>query len=228
MQISTNSNNNIAITSLLKVNVFKDITQEDVPVTDVVDNAVGVPERHWFIAIIHRNTEKKTAEKLTNLGIENYLPLQREIRIWKNGRKSKVDRVVISALIFIHCTEAERKEIVKLPYINRFMTNKAGDTSTTGYGKPLATVSDTEINKLRFMLGQSDIPVTITERRYRPGDKVRIVRGSLAGLEGEVADTTNGKSNGKYNGKSEVLVSLDFIGCASLKIDPINLVFINA
>ena len=69
------------------------------------------------------------------------------------------------------------------------------------------------------MLGQSDVPVTITERTYKIGDKVKVIRGSLAGLEGEVSETENGKS--------EVIVSLDFIGCASLKIDTINLEFID-
>lgn len=181
------------------------------PVTNVVDSAVGVPGSYWFVAIVHFHSEKQSAEKLTKMGIETYIPTQTEIRVWRNGRKSKVDRIVIPSTIFIHCTEQQRKEIVKLPYIYRFMTNKAGSSSDGSFNKPLAIVSEKEINQLKFMLGQSDIPVTIMDRPFKVGDKVRVIRGSLAGLEGEV---TTGDSD-----KSEIVVTLQYFGCARLTID---------
>lgn len=143
------------------MNEFKDITHNSMPGTDVVDSAVGVPGSQWFVAIVHFHSEKKSAEKLAKMGIETYLPTQKEIRIWKNGRKSKVDRIVIPSIVFIHCTEAKRREIVKLPFIYRFMSNKAGTTGES-FRKPLAIISDNEINRLKFMLGQSEVPVTIS------------------------------------------------------------------
>ena len=182
--------------------------------TDVVDDAVGVPKSYWFVAIVNHNSEKQSSEKLTKIGVINYLPTQSELRVWKNGRKSKVDRIVIPSTIFIKCTEQRRKEIVNLPYIFRFMTNKAGSVKDST-NKPLAIITDNETERLKFMLGQSDIPVEITEKPFKTGDKVRVVRGSLAGLEGEVMDLKNTKS--------ELVVSLDFFGCAKLSIDTINL-----
>lgn len=50
-------------------------------VTDVVGSTVGVAGGYWFVAIVRHNTEKRSVEKLTKMGIENYLPLQREIRV---------------------------------------------------------------------------------------------------------------------------------------------------
>ncbi|MDE7420455.1 MAG: UpxY family transcription antiterminator [Muribaculaceae bacterium] len=194
--------------------VNKDIS----PVTDVVDDAVGVEKSHWFVAIVNHNSEKKGSTQLDKIGITNYVPIQKEIRIWKNGRKAKVDRVVIPSTIFIYCTELQRREIVGLPFVNRFMTNKAG-TSKNGTNKPLAIIPDSEIERLKFMLGQSDFPIEITEKSFRNGDKVRVIRGSLAGLEGEVMDLKNTKS--------ELIVALDFFGCARLSIDTINLQLIN-
>lgn len=182
--------------------------------TNVVDDAVGMGKSHWFVAIVNHNSEKQSSEKLTKMGIVNYLPTQTEIRIWKNGRKSKVDRIVIPSTVFIYCTEERRKEIVALPFIFRFMTNKAG-TINGSANKPLAVISDNEIERLKFMLGQSNIPVEITERPFMNGDKVRVTRGSLAGLEGEVIDTKNSKS--------DLIVALDFFGCARLSIDTINI-----
>lgn len=187
--------------------------------TDVADSAVGMARSHWFVAIVKHNSERQSAERLEKMGITNYVPAQKEVRVWRNGRKATVERMVIPSIIFIHCTERTRREVVKLPFIFRFMTNKAGTTSGESLHKPLAIISDAEINRLKFMLGQSDIPVTITERSYQVGDKVRVIRGSLAGLEGEVfgLDAT----------KSEVVVALENIGCARLTIDTVNLEIID-
>ena len=201
------------------MNELKDIKRNSMPVTYVVDSAVGVAGSKWFVAIVHFHSEKQSADKLTKMGIETYLPTQKEIRVWRNGRKSKVDRIVIPATLFIHCTEEQRREIVKLPFIYRFMTNKAATASSESLNKPLAVISDNEISQLKFMLGQSDVPVTIVERPYKVGDKVRVIRGSLKGLEGEVFSTDADKS--------DVLVALEYFGCAKLLIDTINLEVVN-
>ena len=190
-------------------------TDHKVPAaTDVVDDAVGMCKSHWFVAIVNHNSEKQASEKLTKIGVVNYLPTQSEIRVWRNGRKSKVDRIVIPSTIFVHCTEEKRKEIIGLPYIFRFMTNKAG-TSKNSSNKPLAVIPDSEIERLKFMLGQSDVPVEITEVPFKKGNNVRVIRGSLVGLVGKVIDTNNAKS--------ELIVDLEFFGCARLLIDTINL-----
>lgn len=186
--------------------------------TDVVDDAVGVSKSYWFVAIVNHNSEKQSSEKLSKMGVVNYLPIQTEIRVWRNGRKSKVDKIVIPSTVFINCTEQTRKEIVNLPFIFRFMTNNAGSVKGSS-NKPLAIISDTEIERLKFMLGQSDIPVEITKKPFKTGDKVRVIRGNLAGLEGEVIDF--------HNAKSELIVGLNFFGCAKLSIETVNLEFID-
>lgn len=180
----------------------------------VVDDAVGMEKSYWFVAIVNHNSEKQASEKLTKMGVTNYLPTQAEMRIWRNGRKSKVDRIVIPSTIFIHCTEKERKEIVGLPFIFRFMTNNASGINNSG-NKSLAIIPENEINHLKFMLGQSDTPVEITEKPFQTGDRVRVIRGNLMGLEGEVMDLKNAKT--------ELIVNLHFFGCARVTIDTINL-----
>jgi len=192
----------------------KDIMRDGAAALAGVDDAVGVSGARWFVAIVNNRSEKATAGILTKMGIENYVPTQVVFRVWKNGKKAKVDKVVIPAIIFIHCTEAKRREVVKLPFIFRFMTDKARGSAGSSC-KPIAEISDIEINRLKFMLGQSDVPVTITERPYKVGDKVRVIRGSLAGLEGEIY--------GKNTVKSEVIVTLEYFGCARLTIDTASL-----
>lgn len=159
--------------------------------TECAGGAVGVETRKWFVAIVKNNTEKSVQERLNKLHHETYVATQQVIRIWKNGRKAKVEKVLMPALVFIKCTEAERKEIVTLPFINRFMTNKAA-SSANSLTKPLAVIPQEQIDTLRFMLGQSDIPVTMVDTPYKLHDKVVVVRGNLRGLEGEVVKTSDG------------------------------------
>ncbi len=184
------------------------------PAVNVVDGAGGVEKSYCFVAIVNHNSEKQFAEILNKKGYVNYLPTQQEIRVWKNGRKSKVDRVVMPSLVFVYCTEQERKGVVKLPFIYRFMTDRAASADKNTC-KRLAKITDTEISRLKFMLGQSDIPVVLTSCEYRKGDRVRVIRGGLAGLEGTV---TNLKSS-----KSELMVELGVLGCATLSIETVNL-----
>ena len=179
----------------------------------VVDDAVGVEKSYWFVAIVNHNAEKVAAEKLEKLGIKNYLPTQPEIRVWKNGRKAKVDRVVIPSTIFVYCTEQQRREIVELPFINRFMINNAG-VSNGIYHKPLAVIPEKQIEILKFMLGNSDTPVTISTKPLNRGDLVKVIRGKLTGLEGEVMDLSKDRV--------ELILVLDFLGCVKLEIATIN------
>ena len=176
--------------------------------------AVGVASRQWFVAIVKNNTEKSAEERLARLGHETYVARQQVLRVWKNGRKAKVDKVLIPAMVFVKCTEAERKEIVTLPFISRFMTNKAA-ASAESPTKPLAVIPQEQIDTLKFMLGQSDIPVTMVAAPYKVCDRVVVVRGNLRGLEGEVVQTAEGKS--------DLIIRVDLLGCAQVTINAIDL-----
>ncbi len=179
-----------------------------------VGSAVGVTRSYWYVAIVKNNTEISVLDKLTKLGYKCYVPLQNGLRVWKNGRKSNVERVVIPTIIFINCTESSRKEIVRYPYILRFMTNRAGTSLNSG-SKPLAIIPEAQIKKLMFMVGNSDTPVVFSSMPYIKGDWVKVIRGKLAGLEGEVKSIDD-----KH---SEVIVSLDFLGNARLTIETIDI-----
>lgn len=171
------------------------------------------PPRKWFVAMVGHNTEKAVRDRLAGDGREVYVASQMVVRVWRNGRRAKVEKVLIPSHVFVRCTERERRELVTLPFIRRFLTDRAG--ATTGGTKPLAVIPQREIDKLRFMLGQSDIPVTLTEAPYKEGDRIVVARGSLSGLEGEVMRTVDGKS--------EVIVRLDILGAARVSINSSDL-----
>ena len=178
-----------------------------------VGDAVGVSDRKWFVAIVGNNREKSAAEKLETLGFESFVASKEELRVWKNGRRKTVDRVLLPSTVFVHCTESERRRVVvNLPYINRFMTDRAARTEAS-LNRPLAVVPDTQMVALRFMLGRSDSPVTFTGE-YVKGRKVKVIRGNLRGLEGEIIALPDGSS--------ELVILIDALGCAKVHINPID------
>ena len=192
-----------------------------------VGDAGGVPERRWYVAIVNHNTEKNTAERLRQMGYDTYVATQQEYRLWRNGRRAKIDRVVIPSTVFIRCTEAERLQAVRLPQIFRFLTNRAarqGDTPA-----PPAVIPEIQLHKLRFMLGHSERPVGFLPRQLSKGDKVRVIRGGLRGLEGEVlrvpssAKAADPDQDPDSVPDTELLVRLDILGCARVSINPLDL-----
>lgn len=173
-------------------------------------DAVGVSSKHWFVAIVNNNTERQCSVKLGKLGYECYIPIQTETRIWRNGRKKDINRIIFPAMIFIHVTEGERKQIVTFPFIKRFMTNGAGKKAEI-QKSPIAIIPDEQLETLRFMLDNSDAPVTIESAPMHLGDQVRIIRGKLQGLEGNIIYCKDGSVC--------IVIQIDLFGCAKIKID---------
>lgn len=179
-------------------------------VPEGVDDAVGVPAVKWFVAIVNSRHEKSVADKLLSAGIETYVATQKEMRVWANGRRKLIDRVVIPSMVFVRCSEKERRVIVNHPYINRFLVNRSAESH--GLNKPVAVIGDAEIKKLKFMLGQTDTPVEFVPTEFRVKDNVRVIRGSFRGLEGEIRENSDGTHT--------LVVGFPLLGGAKVFIKP--------
>lgn len=177
-------------------------------------SAGGVPERQWMVAIVKRNTEKACREKLLQLGYESYVATQRETRIYRCRKRTNIERVIITSIVFIHTTERERIHILKeCPFVHYFMTDKAGQANDFGR-HPFAIIPDHQMEQLRFMLYNADVPVNFTSLPLHLGDRIRVIRGKLTGLEGQIARTGN---------TSHIGIQIDFLGCALVDIPPTDL-----
>lgn len=194
------------------MNDNNDISSDVVAGPSGVGSAVGVSEAKWYVARMNRNNvEKATAERLAKQKYETYVATQKVLRVWKNGRRKEVEQVVIPSMVFIHCTEAQRLVAAHDPNISRFLTNRASNVGA----RKVVTIPDDQINRLKYMLGASDEPVEFTPEVYHTGDKVRVVRGNLIGLEGEVTEAVDGKST--------LIINIDLLGSAKLKISTADL-----
>ena len=172
---------------------------------DVTDDRGAYP-KHWVAALVQVRSEKSVGKKLQDMGIENYVPTQIEIHQWSD-RKKKVERVVIPMIVFIRAEEKVIKEVAYHSCIHKLVT-------APGQRTP-AIIPDAQIENLKFMLGQAEAQVEVKDRVFRTGDHVRVVRGPLKDLEGELCKVETEKPM--------VAVQIDCLGYACISIDKADL-----
>ena len=175
----------------------------------VADDAVGIPR--WYVAYVGTRAEKAVRDRLVSLGYEAYAATQWEIHVWRNGRKKKVERPVITQYVFIRLTEQQRTEILAMPEIHYFLVNRAG--ATNAYGRHLpAVIPDAQMRMLQRMLGQSESAVRFATSGFSIGDTVRVL-GWGDNLKGQVVCIPG--DHARYIG-----IRIDQLGCAYMEISP--------
>ena len=172
--------------------------------SDLVVSVTTDREAHpvrWVAALVQMCTEKKVGDRLKKLGIENYVPTQTEIHQWSD-RKKKVERVVIPMVVFVRVDEATERTLRMQSFIRKILTYPGQ--------KAAAVIPDDQIDRLKFMLKQADSPVELMPENLRVGDRVRIARGALKGLEGELCKSVPEKSM--------VAIRIDGLGYACVSV----------
>lgn len=148
----------------------------------------SVPEI-WYAAYTHPRHEKKVAEQLDKRGIENFLPMYRSVRQWKDRRK-ELDLVLFPGYIFVCLSPCDRLRVLQLPGVVRFVTFN---------GQP-ATLPGNDLLALRNALEQG---LRAENHPYlNVGRKVRVVNGPLTGANGILQRV---KTN------SRIVISIDAI-----------------
>lgn len=162
--------------------------------------------KRWVAALVQMNCEKKAATFLNKVGYETYIPTQLDVHQWSD-RKKKVDRLIIPMVIFVRLAQNEEDEFRRLSFILKFITYPGS--------KELATpIPDEQIEMLKLLLHNADAKVSIVEN-LKVGDRVRLVRGPMKGLEGELSYIEENKPI--------VAIRIDGLGYACVSVEKINL-----
>ncbi|MDG2193791.1 MAG: UpxY family transcription antiterminator [Polaribacter sp.] len=136
--------------------------------------------KDWYALYTAPRAEKKVHERLENAGYTVYLPLATSIRQWSD-RKKKVTSPLISSYVFIQINATAlpivRNEIGVVGVLNEF-------------GKP-ARIKDFEIENLKILLKESDSLQLVSGEAIPKGTPVRVVKGELSGIIGEVVQQQN-------------------------------------
>ncbi|MBK5196153.1 MAG: UpxY family transcription antiterminator [Proteiniphilum sp.] len=157
-------------------------------------------ERRWLAAYVKMHHEKKVRDRLTDIGIESFLPLQTEVRQWSD-RKKTVERVLISMMIFVKVDREEQLRVLQLPAVLRYMVLRGEHGPTE--------IPDKQMERFRFMLDYSDSTISFNTTDLQPGEQVLVIKGALKGLTGELINV---------DGKSSIAIRIERLGCATVEM----------
>ena len=125
----------------------------------------------WYAAYTCANHEKRVAEQLAGRGVEYFLPLYDAVHQWKD-RRVRLKLPLFPGYVFVRLPLAQKLRVLQAPGVARLV----------GFGDAPAPLADADIEALRKGLqGQ----IRMEPHPYIcKGQKLRILRGPLAGMEG--------------------------------------------
>ena len=144
-------------------------------------NSGGVPggrELHWYAAYTRPNREFAVKEQLDKLEVENFLPTEESLRETPSGRK-KVRVPLIHGMIFIRTDKTTSFSLINEHFL-RIVYLKDIE------GRHSLIVPDKQMADFMLVLNVAANGVEVLNKNLRPGDRVRVIQGPLAGLEGEL------------------------------------------
>ncbi len=148
----------------------------------------NISEEKWYALYTRPRAEKLVLNRLVEVGIETYLPLQKTYRTWSD-RKKLVERPLLSSYIFVKTKPKYFPMVYKTNGVVKFVTFE---------GQP-ASIPQKQIDILRLLI-DSDAEIEISSEKFAPGDNVEVVSGSLIGLTGELIN---------IGGHNRVVVRID-------------------
>jgi transcription termination/antitermination protein NusG len=147
--------------------------------------------RSWYAIKTLSRQEKAAASRLTSIGVSLYLPLSSQLRQWSD-RKKLVELPLFPGYVFVRMdlSQGTKLDVLKTPGVVGFVGNASG---------PLP-IPETQIESVRTVIerGAECSPLPLR----RAGDKVRVIRGPLAGIEGTLL---------KIGSDSQLVITIEMI-----------------
>lgn len=158
--------------------------------------------KKWFVLRVTYGREFKAYNYITKDHTEAYLPLGYVLKVC-NGKKKRVLSSLLPNFLFVYATPEKVEEYVKHTpelhyltyYYNHFSVGELGKNPplTVNYNEMMNFIRVTSIRNEHIRL------VTPQHCHYKSGDRVRIIDGDFAGIEGKVA---------RVSGQQRVVVEL--------------------
>lgn len=133
---------------------------------------------NWYAVKVKYQTEQKIKLWLDGKTIENFIPF-RTVVIERNGKKIKKEKPIVPGLLFIRtnyqtaCT-LPAESSAKMVYLRNLENHQ------------LLVVPDKQMEDFMFLLDFSESAVRIENVNLKRGDRVRVIKGDFAGIEGEL------------------------------------------
>jgi transcription antitermination factor NusG len=134
----------------------------------------GKPSPEWYAVHVRSRHEFQVTDRLTLKGIETFLPSVERQRKWKD-RKKMIAFPLFPGYIFVHTTKEANNllSVLKVPGVVRMICTLPGQPDA---------IPDEQIISLQRLVENKN---ALAPYPYlSEGQMVRIIRGSLSGVEG--------------------------------------------
>jgi transcription antitermination factor NusG len=135
----------------------------------------ATPDRQnglFWVAIQTRHRhEKRISQRLQGAELETFLPVHRAVHRWKNGVNAHVELPLFPCYLFARVRPADRLRVLREPGVISIAASSLSPTP----------IADEEIARLRMA---ADSVKAQPHPYLAVGERVRVARGPLAGLEG--------------------------------------------
>ncbi|MCL2072417.1 MAG: UpxY family transcription antiterminator [Marinilabiliaceae bacterium] len=130
----------------------------------------------WFALYTKPKSEKKIFSELTESGIEAYLPLRKELRLWSD-RKKWIDVPIISSYIFVRVSQLEYRKVFEVKNIVGYVSYK---------GKAVV-IPDMEMEIMKRAV-ENKLEFSVEKGKLQKGKKIKFTSGPFMGLSGEITE----------------------------------------
>ena len=136
-------------------------------------------ESPWVALVVRPRAERRVQKGLANMGLETFVAWHGVRRRWAD-RVKILEQNVFPGYVFCHSTFSERLTVM----------HQAGVERVVSFDRTPALIPDVEIAALRRAVG-SQLPLGPWPY-LKAGQRVRIEKGVLAGIEGTLARESAG------------------------------------
>jgi transcription antitermination factor NusG len=127
--------------------------------------------RKWFAVFTVPQNERSVIRHLNLRRVESYLPTCETERVWKNRQRVKTAQPLFPTYVFARIHPAERTLVLRSPGVVRIVGNSQGPVP----------IPASEMDFLRSDFCRQRVE---PYRELAIGEKVRIKKGSMQGVEG--------------------------------------------
>ena len=147
-------------------------------------------ETKWYAVYTRPRFEKQVLKGLLDQGIDGYLPLIKTMRQWSD-RKKMVEVPLFSSYVFVNVNRRFYDEVLKTHGVVKYIT----------FERKAVSIPPLQIEAIKTFIESGDDLITNTPD-MKIGDRVRVTRGSLQGLEGTLVE---------FHQKHRVRIMIDVI-----------------
>ena len=136
-------------------------------------------ELKWYVMYTTSRAEKKVAERLMEAGVQVFLPMVEVLRQWSD-RKKKVQKALFNGYVFVKTDRNNLWNCLQTPGAVKFVNFS---------GVP-ATIRDEDVETIQRLVA-TGVSIETDGSEISPGEKVKVIGGSLEDMVGECIEKGN-------------------------------------